>query len=183
MHAALADMDTEHEAPAAEKDPAAEPKKRRKKKKRRRKRPATSKPPAKAQPAKNWGKGLWPTLLVVGLFELWLFGRRGHLEVCVAKDGAHDFALLSEKRTDENTRRYPTCESRYNLGVVSAYDDAREEALLRACHRANILKGKDARAATLICAIEEDGWKHRVTEAQCPPWHDHYYKRMLWFLY
>jgi hypothetical protein len=126
------------------------------------------------------GRYVWLALLAVGLFELWLFGRRGHIEVCVAKEGVHDFALLGQKRTDENTRRFPTCEKRLNLGITSSFDDAREEAMLRACHRANILRGKQA---TLVCAIEEDGWQHRLTVEHCPPWHDHYYQRMLWFLY
>lgn len=183
MQAALAETNREDEAPedeAPEDESLVEPKRRRKKKKRRRK---TGQEPTKAPEKRSWGKWIWPTLLIVGLFELWLFGRRGHLEVCVAKQGVHDFALLAEKRTDANTRRYPTCESRQNLGVVSSYDDARTDAVVRACHRANILRGKDAREATLICAVEEDGWQHRVTEAQCLPWHDHYYERMLWFLF
>lgn len=132
-----------------------------------------------AKKDRDWGKYVWPVLLLVGLFEVWMFGRRGHIEVCVAKEGVHDFALLEQKRTDENTRQYPSCERRLNLGITSDYDEAHQDAMLKACHRANILRGKEA---TLICAIEEDGWKHRVTTTHCPPWHDHYYQRMFWFL-
>ena len=168
------------EAEAAE--GASPPSKSGRKKRPRRKKPAPSSGDSASSEdsaSKDWGRYVWPVLLVVGLVELWMFGRRGHIEVCVAKDGVHDFALLGQTRTDDNTRQFPTCETRFNLGITSDYDDLLQTAMLQACHRANILRGKEA---TLICAIKEDGWQHRVTETHCPPWHEHYYKRMFWFL-
>lgn len=123
---------------------------------------------------------VWLVLLVAGLIEIWLFGRRGHIEVCVAKTGVHDFALLGQPRDEENTRRYPTCEKRYNIGILSKHTEAVDDATLHACRRANILLGKEA---IILCAMKEDGWQHRVTEEQCPPWHDHYYQRLFWFLH
>ncbi len=141
--------------------------------------PVEPAPPASREETPRSRRWVWPLLLGLGLFELWLFGRRGHLDVCVAQEGVHDFALLGQDRTDENTRRYPTCEKRLNLGITSKYDEAVQEAMLRACHRANVLRGREA---TLLCAIQEDGWQHRVTETHCPPWHDHYRQRLFWFL-
>jgi hypothetical protein len=172
----LADAPTKRASPS---DPAAA--KRKKKKRKRRSEPAvsteTAAPPAK--PASRFGGKIWFVLLGVALLEVWLFGRRGHVEVCVGKQGVHDFALLGQTRTDENSRRFPTCEKRQNIGIASKYDAAVEDATLHACRRANILFGKDA---ILLCAVKEDGWEHRVTAEQCPPWHDHYYQRLFWFL-
>ncbi len=172
-----------HDEGAAERPP----RKKKRKRKRKRKSPEqeaaapsdASSPTGDAAPKPGRARYLWVVLLGIGLLEVWLFGRRGHVEVCVAKEGVHDFALIGQKRTDANTRQYPTCDKRLNLGITSSYEDAVKDAELHACHRANILRGKEA---TLICAIEQEGWQHRLTEQHCPPWHDHYYKRMFWFL-
>jgi hypothetical protein len=155
---------------------------RRKKKKGKRKAEAARQQalPAEVPPKKSRGRVWAIALLAAAVFELWLFGRRGHLEVCVARDGEHDFALLGQPRTEENTRRYPTCEKRFNLGVTSHYDEAVEDGMLHACRRANILRGREA---ILLCALKEGGWQHRVEESWCPPWHDHYYKRLFWFAF
>ncbi|MCA9620486.1 MAG: hypothetical protein KC731_15800, partial [Myxococcales bacterium] len=118
-------------------------------------------------------------ILVLGLVELVLFGWRGEVEVCVAKDGVHDFALLGTPRTEENTRRFPTCETRLNLGMRSHYDEVKEDAVIHACRRANILFGKQA---ILMCAIEQEGWKQRVTTRYLPPWNPDFRKRLFWFL-
>jgi hypothetical protein len=151
------------------------PRRRKKKKRQTEAKPATPVAPKPRRRGLYWAVGLF----LAALFELWLFGRRGHIEVCVGRQGEHDFALLGTPRTDENTRRYPSCEKRLNLGVTSHYDEAVEDAMLYACRRANILRGRDA---ILICAVKEDGWEHRVVTSWCPPWHDHYYKRLFWFL-
>lgn len=130
--------------------------------------------------ARRRGRALWLTLLAVGLFELWLFGRRGAIEVCVAREGEHDFALLDQPRSDENTRRYPTCERRLNVGLRSHYDERAEDAMLNACRRATILRGRDA---TIACALKEAGWQHRVEAEWVAPWQKESYERLLWFLF
>jgi len=166
------------------------PPKRRRKKKRKGKgsaptaeaSDATGKPaekPAEKQERVRSGAWIWLALLVVALVELYMFGRRGHIEVCVARQGEHDFALIGTPRTEENTRRYPTCEKRLNVGILSHFDEAKEDAMIHACRRATILRGK---RAALECALAAEGWEHRETTAWCPPWHDHYYKRLFWFL-
>lgn len=156
------------------------PRKKKRKTKKRRKKRVSPEPAASAEVRPSRARYVWPALVLIGLFEVWLFGRRGHIEVCVAKDGVHEFGLLEEKRTDANTRQYPTCDKGLNLGILGSYDETLESTMVRACHRANILVGREA---TLICAVKEDGWQHRVTETHCPPWHDHYYQRMFWFAF
>jgi hypothetical protein len=131
-----------------------------------------------AKPKRKWPNP-WLILLAVGVLEVWLFGRRGHLEVCVARDGEHDFALLGTPRDDSNTKRYPTCEKRLNIGLTSRYQQAHDDAMLRACQRATVLRGK---TMTIACALSLEGWQQRTEESWCPPWHDHYYKRLFWFL-
>jgi hypothetical protein len=207
----LARDDSEPEAAAeaeAEPEPTDKPRKKRRRKrkrsqkkdgeKRRRNGPTAGK---KAdddgdQPSK-WSRYLWVALVVAGVFELWLFGYRGHIEVCVGRQGEHDFALLGTPRNDDNTRRFPTCEKRLNIGITGKFDKQQEDAMIHACRRATILRGK---RAALECAIGNKGikglegikgiksidgakaWEHRTTTGWCPPWHDHYYKRLFWFL-
>ena len=181
----------------ADEAPTKKTKKRRKKKKRRRKEASADQAvkkdaskkdaskkgaPKKGAPKRDWGSRIWIVLLALGAFELWLFGRQGHIEVCVAKEGVHDFALLGQPRTDQNTRRYPTCEKRLNVGITSRYVEALEDAQIHACRRANILRPR-AKEDTILCVIKEDNWKHQTTLEHCPPWHDHYYKRLFWFAY
>ena len=99
--------------------------------------------------------------------------------VTFPEPGKHDFALIGTPRDDSNTRRYPTCEKRLNIGLSSHYQEAHEDALLRACQRATVLRGK---AMTIACALSLEGWQQRTEDSWCPPWHDHYYKRLFWFL-
>jgi hypothetical protein len=165
---------------AAKKPPKARKKKARAGRKRSAKTTEKSAPPGLFTRVRERMRGkLWLVLLAAGLFELWLFGRRGHIEVCVGRQGVHDFALLGQPRTEENTQRYPSCEKRLNIGVRSHFDELVEDGMLHACRRATILRGKDA---TLACAIKFEGWEHRVAVEHCPPWHDHYYQRLFWFL-
>ncbi len=170
----MSDDAADNEAPAEEAPPPKKTKKKRKKKKKR-----AAGPPAPSR----WEalRGRWWILLVaIGLIELYLFGSRGHVEVCVAREGVHDFALLGSERTEENTQRFPTCEARRNIGITSHYDEVVEAATIHACTRANILRSTTEKA---ICVIRQDGWQHRVHTAWCPPWHDHYYKRLFWFAF
>jgi hypothetical protein len=119
-------------------------------------------------------------LLAIGVVELWAFGSRGHINLCVGREGVHDFSLVGQDRNDENTRRYPSCEKRVNIGITSHYDEANEDAAINACRRATILRPK---AETIACVIKEAGWQHQVETKWCPPWHDHYYKRLFWFAF
>lgn len=116
-------------------------------------------------------------LMAFGGIEIALFGSNGHVKVCVAREQA-DFALLDLTRTPENTRRYPTCERRLNIGLTSELERATGDAHILACRRATILQD---RRATLNCATEQQWHKH-LTLSWCPPWHEHSYKRLLWFL-
>ena len=151
--------------------------KRRKRKKRKRDAPSPNTEPSR------WAalRGRWWILLVaIGILELYLFGSRGHVQVCVAREGVHDFSLLGSERTDDNTHRFPTCEDRLNIGITSHFDEVVESATIHACTRANILRSTTEKA---ICVIKQDGWQHRVGTSWCPPWHDHYYKRLFWFAF
>jgi hypothetical protein len=125
------------------------------------------------------GRWVWLALLVIAVVEVWLFGNRGHIEVCVGREGEHDFALLGSPRNEDNTRRYPTCEKRLNVGITSHFDEARDDAMIHACRRATILRGREV---ALKCALAIEGWEHRLSSSWCPPWHDHYYQRLFWFL-
>jgi len=118
-------------------------------------------------------------ILVIAAVELFLFGSRGRIEVCVAKEGVHDFALLGTPRTEDNTARYPSCETRWNIGMKSNYDELKTDAVVNACRRANIFRGKEA---ILTCAVEADGWKHRISADFVMPWAPQYRKRLFWFL-
>ena len=118
-------------------------------------------------------------ILVIAAVELFLFGSRGRIEVCVAKDGVHDFDLVGTPRTEDNTARYPSCETRLNIGMKSRYDDLETDAVVQACRRANMFRGKEA---ILTCAVQADGWKHRVTATFVKPWEPEYRKRLFWFL-
>lgn len=122
-----------------------------------------------------WG---W-LLLAAGVLELYAFGARGEVEVCVAKDGVHDFALLGTPRTDQNRARFPSCETRLNLGVFGDFEKREEEAMYLACRRATILGGK---RDTATCAAKI-GWSHRSTSQQIWPWDRRFYRQLFWFLF
>lgn len=155
------------------------------KKRRRKKRPRepeaspASRPPASA-PRRSASRLVWLAILAFGLTELWLFGRNGDLRVCVVRAGEHDLALVDTPRTDENTRRYPSCERRQNVGLRSHYAERVEDAMIHACRRATILRG---RQATLDCALKRDGWEHHVEGRWVAPWEPAYYQRLFWFLF
>lgn len=122
---------------------------------------------------------VWPLVLGVGLLELWIFGNKGEIQVCVAREGEHDFSLIGQPRTDENTRRYPTCEKRFDLGLRGHYDERVEDAALHACRRATILRGRDH---TIACFLQRGGWQHRIETRWVAPWEAPYYERLFWFL-
>jgi hypothetical protein len=172
---------------SSEEDASTEPapKKKRRRKKRRKKRAssdkaAPSKKPDEASEPAAGRRVPWIALviLVIGVAELFVFGNRGRIEICVAKDDVHDFALLGTPRNDDNTKRYPTCEKRINVGMRSRYKEAKDDAVLHACRRANIFRGKKA---ILMCAIEAEGWKHRETTSYVPPWDETFRERLFWF--
>lgn len=118
-------------------------------------------------------------ILVIAAVELFLFGNRGRIQVCVAKEGVHDFDLVDTPRTDDNAARYPSCETRLNIGMKSRYDDLKTDAVVQACRRANMFRGKEA---ILTCAVEADGWTHRVTADFVKPWEPEYRDKLFWFL-
>jgi hypothetical protein len=127
------------------------------------------------------GRGSWLVLLAcLLLVELMVYGRRGHVQVCVGRQGEHDFALLGHERRDHNRHRFPSCERRYNLGVRSHFERARDAAALHACRRATLLRPQPV---TVSCAAARDGWQHRIRAEHCPPWHEHFYKKLLWFAF
>jgi hypothetical protein len=168
------------EAPPAAVDASAKPAPNDEKRTKKRTKRRTKKRTKPARGAGGIASRVWLALLTIGLIELWAFGSRGHIQVCVAHEGTHDFALLGEERTDANTRRYPSCEKRTNLGIVSGYDASLEDAAIHACRRATILRPKEV---TIACVLKDAGWQHQVTTSWCPPWHDHYYKRLFWFAF
>lgn len=157
------------------------PRKKRKKKRKRKpkkERPPEAAPSDDAEPRRR--RPWWVLLFVVGLVELFLFGSRGRMRVCVARDGEHDFSLVDQPRTEENTRRYPTCVKRTNVGIVSKYDDVLKEATGYACQRAAVLRPTDV---LYQCILERDGWQHRVETSFVPPWDPIYYRRLFWFAF
>jgi hypothetical protein len=154
-------------------------------KKRRKKRGVPQEPPRVAESERKGatrgrGRFLWIAIAAFGLAELWLFGAKGDIRVCVARDGEHDFSLVDTPRTEDNTQRYPSCERRLNVGLRSHFEERVEDAMLHACRRATILRGKEA---TIACALEEAGWTHRVEAKWVPPWDAAYYKRLFWFFF
>ena len=135
---------------------------------------------ADAKPRARAGGVKWWWFLIAALvIEFWLYGRRGHIDVCVGKDGETDFALVGRERTDENRWKFPRCEARLNLGLKSHYDETVDEALHVACRGATIFhhqgEGK-------MCVAADKGWIHRIEVSHCPPWHGHFYEHLFWFL-
>lgn len=137
-------------------------------------------PPEAPRDDDRGGRPWWALVLLIALVELYVFGSRGAVELCVAKEGEHDFALLGQERTPDNTRRFPTCETRLNIGLVSHHDEVREEAMYLACRRATVFRGQEA---LLRCVEREEGWTHRLASTFVPPWDRRYYRRLLWFLF
>lgn len=133
---------------------------------------------ARAQPRR--GGRWWYLLLVVLVVEFYVYGSRGEIQVCVGKEGQHDFALLGQERTDANRWRFPRCETRENLGLRSNYDDAVEAAAKGACRGQTMLRNRGEGEA---CLEQKDGWSHRVQTSFIPPWDRRYYEHLLWFFY
>lgn len=176
-----ASRDDDAEPAEDEREEKAGKARRKKRKKRRAKKKTEQKTqPKEAESEVPRRRPWWLLLLAIGLLELFLFGSRGRMRVCVAHQGEHDFALVDQPRTEENTRRYPTCVKRTNVGIVSKYDDVLKEATGYACQRAAILRPTDV---LYQCILEQDGWEHRVETSFVPPWDPIYYRRLFWFAY
>jgi hypothetical protein len=120
--------------------------------------------------------GLVLTILCV---ELYVFGSRGQIEACVGREGQSDFSLIGAPRTEKNRAKVPMCETRYNVGMRSVYDEAREESLYAACRRATMIRGDRERAA---CFGGLAGWQQQVTTRFVWPWEKPFYQRMFWFI-
>ncbi|HEX2880530.1 MAG TPA: hypothetical protein VHO25_13445, partial [Polyangiaceae bacterium] len=99
--------------------------------------PATTPAAAAAAPKKDRSTLYW-TIAVVSLvlLELYFYGRRGALMVCVAKEGVHDWNLIGQQRNDQNRWKFPFCEERRNIGLRSEFEDLATQAVKTACHRA-----------------------------------------------
>lgn len=121
----------------------------------------------------------WWILLGLMVVEFWVYGRRGYVEVCVGKQGETDFSLGDAPRTDENRWKFPRCEERTNLGLVSKYDDVVTEATSVACRGATIFRNQGQGKQ---CVAGEGGWQHRVLSRQTPPWDRAFYEHLFWFL-
>lgn len=134
---------------------------------------ATSKP--RSRRAIPW----WSFVLAALVIEFYIYGRQGHIEVCVGKQGETDFSLTGNERTDENRWKFPRCESRLNLGLVSHADQLTKEATLVACRGATIFRHQGEGKA---CTEGKAKWEHRIDTHQCPPWHGHFYEHLFWFL-
>lgn len=112
--------------------------------------------------------------------ELYLFGRNGYIDVCIGRDGITDFGLVGEPVTQETSRKAPLCQRRHNLGMQSRYDEELKAGLRQACQRANATFGT---RDVMSCINGKDPWAHWIASEQVPPWHEAFYKQMLWFLF
>jgi hypothetical protein len=122
----------------------------------------------------------WGWIVVVALVvEFGIYGSNGHIEVCVGKEGVHDFDLVGQERNDENRWRFPRCETRMNLGLRSAYEERVEEAVRVACRGATMIQH---RGESRSCVEAEAGWIQRISARPCPPWHKHFWTHLFWFL-
>ncbi len=121
----------------------------------------------------------WWILLGLMVVEFWMYGRRGYVEVCVGKQGETDFSLTTAPRTDDNRWKFPRCEQRTNLGLLSKYDDVTAEALSVACRGATIFRNQGQGKQ---CIAGEAGWERRIETRHCPPWHAPFYEHLFWFL-
>jgi len=143
--------------------------------------PAADAEPGSEKPAeKKRGSRWWYLLLVVLVVEFYVYGSRGEIEVCVGKEGQHDFALLGQERDDTNRWKFPRCELRENLGLRSNFDVLVEDATKGACRGQTLLRNRGEGKA---CLEQADGWKRQVDTRFVPPWDSRYYEHLLWFLY
>ncbi len=122
----------------------------------------------------------WWLLLAALVIEFYVYGSRGHIEVCVGKQGETDFALVGKERTDDNRWKFPRCEAASNLGLVSKYEQATKEATSVACRGATIFRHQGEGKQ---CVAGEAGWQHRVQTRHAMPWEKAFYQHLLWFLF
>jgi hypothetical protein len=138
--------------------------------------PDAAKPSPKEASSKRWWVGLGLVLAV----ELAVYGSRAEIEVCVGKDGVHDFALHGELREDANRWRFPRCETRMNLGLRSRYDESVEDAASVACRGATLFRN---RGEAKDCTEATSGWRREVDARQVWPWDARLHRHLLWFLF
>lgn len=122
----------------------------------------------------------WYVIASLIVVEFWLYGRRGYIDVCVGTQGETDFALVGKERTDANRWKFPRCERRLNVGLMSRYEEAVDEATSVACRGATILRHQGEGKA---CTKQEKGWVRQIETRHVPPWHAVYYEHLFWFLY
>lgn len=135
--------------------------------------------------ADSEGKGRrWWILILLAIFvELWVYGRRAEIRVCVAKQGVHDFALVGTEPNDKTRWKIPRCESRVNLGLRSNYDLLDEDAAKHACRGATLLRLRlRLRGEGPNCIAGKDGWSKQIETGYMWPWDSRYYSHLFWFL-
>lgn len=137
---------------------------------------AAAGPQTAARPRRRFS--WWWVILAALVVEFWIYGRRGYVEVCVGKTGETDFALTGA-RDDDNRWKFPRCETRNNLGLVSKYDEALDDATGAACRGATVFRNQGQGKQ---CAASKDGWERRIDTRQTPPWHAEFYEHLFWFL-
>jgi hypothetical protein len=146
--------------------------------------PAADKPtstkPAAAAKEKGGGSRWWVILIVVLVAEFYVYGRRGEIEVCVGKQGVHDFSLMGQERTDDTRWKFPRCESRTNLGLRSQYDELVEDATTVACRGATLFRN---RGEGPQCVAQESEWQRQIETSYIWPWDSRYYEHLLWFVF
>jgi hypothetical protein len=143
---------------------------------------STQEPPsavaATTSPREESNRGLiyWVTIVLVLLgIELFYYGSKGDIKVCVGKEGTHDFALIGQERSDQNRWKFPFCEDRVNLGLRSHFDELGRDAVKVACRRATLMHFKDEQAA---CNGGDKNWKRKVITKQILPWDRRFYRRL-----
>jgi hypothetical protein len=112
--------------------------------------------------------------------ELVVFGYNGYVDVCVGREGVTDFALSNRAAGTDDAQKMPLCQRRHNLGMQSRYDEEAKAGLRQACQRASAMFGTRDWSS---CVSGSGGWTRRITGHQVPPWHEPFYREMLWFLF
>ncbi|MEM6292942.1 MAG: hypothetical protein AAGA54_16830 [Myxococcota bacterium] len=136
--------------------------------------------PEAAKDVPKRGSRWWYALLLILVVEFYVYGRRGEIEVCVGKEGVHDFALLGQERDDTNRWKFPRCETRVNLGLKSNYELLVEDAAKNACRGQTMLKHRGEGPA---CVKQTQSWQHQTQTSFIPPWDRRYYEHLLWFAF
>lgn len=109
------------------------------------------------------------------LIEIVIYGWRGDIQVCVAKEGVHDFKLIGAETTEQNRWQIPRCEERTNLSMFSHYEEQVTNAKQVACGKAASFKLRGEKDA---CVRSSDGWKWRAETSNVMPWDLRIYKTM-----